>query len=82
MRVSGTLLDVQRKHGSFTDRTTGNDVAYDFTLLHILDGREVNVVRLPSEVSALDLPFGKGDVVDVSVSVPVGTKVSFVGLPV
>jgi hypothetical protein len=80
VKVQGTLLDIERKHGSFNDRTTGNPVAYDFTLLHILDGRGVSIVRLPSEVDARDLPFGKDDQVEVRVSVPVGTKTMYEGL--
>lgn len=80
MKVVGTLLQIEHKAGSFADRESGRDVVYDFTLLHILDGRAVSIVRLPKEVNALDLPFGEGDEVSVGVTVPVGTKTMFTGV--
>jgi len=42
-----------------------------------LDGREVHKVRLPKEVNALDLPIGRGEVVDIDVTVPSNTKIIF-----
>jgi len=81
MRLSGTLLDIEHKAGEFIN-SVGEKISYDFTLLHILDGREVHKVRLPKEVNALDLPIGRGEVVDIDVTVPSNTKIIFSGLSV
>ena len=76
MRLSGTLLDIERKAGNFAG-DNGKEVSYDYTVLHVLAGREVVIARLPKEVDPRSLPFIVGDVVDVLVTVPKGTKVMF-----
>ena len=74
LQLSGTLLDIEHKAGSFTNQT-GELVSYDFEVLHVLEGREVHKVRLPKEVRASDLSYGKGEVIDIEVGVPSNTKI-------
>ena len=76
MKLTGTLLDVEHKVGDFTN-DRGDKVSYDFEVLHVLEGREVQKVRLPREIRSSDLPFDKGDVVDVTVGVPSNTKLIY-----
>jgi hypothetical protein len=76
MQITGTLLDIEHKAGTFYD-DNGRTVDYDFVLLHVLCGREVLKVRLPKEVNALDLSLAIGDTIDVDVTVPSNTKIMF-----
>jgi hypothetical protein len=81
MIVNGKLLDIEHKAGNFTDKANGGQVTYDFTVLHILEGRTVHKVRLPKEVHVLDLPFGKNDEIEIDVALPENCKLMYVGLP-
>ena len=78
MKLSGKLLDIEHKAGQFVN-DRGESVSYDFVVLHVLEGREVHKVRLPREVNVLDLPYEKGDDIEVAVTVPANTKVLYAG---
>jgi hypothetical protein len=77
VKLSGTVLDIEHKAGKFINNQ-GETVTYDFEILHVLEGREVQKVRLPPETRSSDLPFVKGDrVEDIEVSVPSNTKIIY-----
>jgi hypothetical protein len=77
LQLSGTLLDVEHKVGNGTDRATGGSFSWDYEVLHVLEGREVHKVRLPSEIRSSDLPFIKGETVELDVTVPNNTKLMY-----
>lgn len=81
MIVTGKLLDIEHRAGDFTDKQNGGNVKYDFTVLHVLEGREVHKVRLPREIHVLDLPFSKDDEIEIEVALPKDCKLMYVGLP-
>lgn len=74
MKLSGQLLKIERRNGDFQDKVTGTSVPYDFTVLHILDGVDVHVVRLPKGQDSRNVTFEAGELVAVEVTVPKGTK--------
>lgn len=82
MLVRGRLLDIEHRAGNFKDRTNGDDVAFDFVVLWVLEGRNTVKVRLPKEIHVTELPFSKDDDIEVDVSVPEGTKCMLVSVPV
>lgn len=72
--VSGTLLDIEHKAGTFTpdDAAPGSaPVSYDFYNLHVLDqeARRVRVIRVPRDVNPV-LYGQMGQKVSVPVEVP------------
>lgn len=68
-------MRVERRFGDFKDKTTGEKVDFDFTLLHVWDGSSLIEVRLPKGVDERDLGCSVDDDIELSVSVPKGTKV-------
>jgi hypothetical protein len=73
MQLIGRLLDVEHKVGDFTN-DRGEKVSYDFEVLHVLEGREVQKVRLPKEIRSSDLSYVKGEDIEILVTVPANTK--------
>ena len=81
MILQGKVHDIEHRSGDFKDKQNGDNVKFDFTVLHVLEGRTVNKVRLPREIHVLDLPFAKDDLVDIDVALPENCKLMYVGLP-
>lgn len=81
MILRGKLLDLEHREGKFNDRVDGHEISFDFVVLHVLEGREVHKIRLPKEVNALDLPFGRDDEIEIDVTVPKDCKLVYNGLP-
>ena len=79
MQLSGTLVDITRKKGDFVNEQ-GNKVEYDFTLLKVFTGLDVVAVRLPTGTRVEDLPFSKGQDVELEVSVPSTAKIIYDGV--
>lgn len=63
--LTGTLLDTTRETGDKV--IDGTQVIWDFTVLHVLVGREVHKVRLPKGVHTHRLPVGEAVLLNVDV---------------
>lgn len=72
--VTGKLLDTTRESGEFTPDGETQSRTWDFSVLHILVGREVVKVRLPKGVHVHSLVTGEE--VSVNVTVPPRTKLT------
>lgn len=81
LQLSGTLVDITRSAGDFIN-DSGNKVVYDFTLLKIFTGIDVVAVRLPTGTRVEDLPFSKGEDVDLVVTVPSTSKIMYSGVQI
>lgn len=79
LQLSGSLIDITRKAGDFVNEA-GNKVEYDFTLLKVFTGLDVVAVRLPTGTRVEDLPFRKGQDVELEVSVPATAKIMYDGV--
>jgi hypothetical protein len=79
LKLSGALVDITRSAGDFIN-DSGNKVVYDFTLLKVFTGLDVVAVRLPTGTRVEDLPFGKGDSVNLEVTVPPTSKIMYAGV--
>lgn len=65
--ITGTLLDTTRETGSFTPPGEIEERSWDFTQLHILQGRIVTKVRLPKDVHRHN--FTQGEQVSVEADI-------------
>jgi hypothetical protein len=79
LKLSGSLIDITRSAGDFIN-DSGNKVVYDFTLLKVFTGLDVVAVRLPTGTRVEDLPFSKGDAVNLEVTVPSTAKIMYNGV--
>lgn len=79
LKLSGSLIDITRSAGDFIN-DSGNKVVYDFTLLKVFTGLDVVAVRLPTGTRVEDLPFSKGDKVNLEVTVPPTSKIMYAGV--
>lgn len=66
--ITGQLLDSTRETGSFIPPGETEERSWDFTQLHVLQGREVVKVRLPKGVHTTGLKKGENVTVHGDIS--------------